>query len=457
MNLNENLRKIRKENNLSQEQLADKLGVSRQSVSKWESGQAYPEMDKMLKLCEMFNLNIDDLLNQDITQINEAKQSKNNINKFIEDFLNYVTKAIDMFSGLKLRSKAKCLFEQFVIICILLVLFLIIGSIGEYFIGNLLILIPNYHIRNIMFNIIECAYGISYLIFTVILILHIFKIRYLDYYEVVNENDLIDNIENENMIDNQDKIILEKKKEKIVIRDPKHSGYKFISGLLKIFIITLKTILFFIGLAFGFTLIFFTTSLIISFTISKTGLFFIGILLCIISSIIINLEILIVIFNLLFNRKNKIKILFISFICSLLIFGSGIGFTLLGFKEFDVINKNDEKYFVKDVKEFNMDDISLISQYYGYLNYIPSDNSNIKIEVTHPIITDIEYTIEDKMLHIIYSNPSDDNFMEIVRFCLDTINDKKIYDYDVHEINVYTTLENIDKLKKNTNEYYNWE
>ena len=63
MNLSDNLKRIRKENNLSQEQLADKLGVSRQSVSKWESSAAYPEMDKVLQLCKMFNLNIDELLN----------------------------------------------------------------------------------------------------------------------------------------------------------------------------------------------------------------------------------------------------------------------------------------------------------------------------------------------------------------------------------------------------------
>ena len=56
MNLSENLKKIRKQHNLSQEQLAEKLGVSRQSVSKWESNQAYPEMDKMLQICQIFNL-----------------------------------------------------------------------------------------------------------------------------------------------------------------------------------------------------------------------------------------------------------------------------------------------------------------------------------------------------------------------------------------------------------------
>ena len=84
MNLSDNLKRIRKENNLSQEQLADKLGVSRQSVSKWESGQAYPEMDKVLQLCQLFNLNIDELLNQNIKDVNNKKQAKNTFNKFLE-------------------------------------------------------------------------------------------------------------------------------------------------------------------------------------------------------------------------------------------------------------------------------------------------------------------------------------------------------------------------------------
>ena len=76
MNLSDNLKKIRKENNLSQEDLAEKLGVSRQSVSKWESGSAYPEMDKVLQLCKMFDLNIDELLNQNIKEVEKNKQSK---------------------------------------------------------------------------------------------------------------------------------------------------------------------------------------------------------------------------------------------------------------------------------------------------------------------------------------------------------------------------------------------
>ena len=65
----ENLKKIRKENNLSQEQLAEELGVSRQAISKWESSIAYPEMDKIIALCDKFNLNIDDLLRVHLTYL----------------------------------------------------------------------------------------------------------------------------------------------------------------------------------------------------------------------------------------------------------------------------------------------------------------------------------------------------------------------------------------------------
>lgn len=68
MTLGEKLSKLRKENNYTQEQLADILGVSRQSVSKWESDIAWPETDKLIKLGKLFDCSMDYLLNEDITQ-----------------------------------------------------------------------------------------------------------------------------------------------------------------------------------------------------------------------------------------------------------------------------------------------------------------------------------------------------------------------------------------------------
>ncbi len=66
MQFAENLQYLRKQQNLTQEQLAEKLGVSRQAVSKWESAQSYPEMDKLLSLCELFDCNIDVLVQGDV-------------------------------------------------------------------------------------------------------------------------------------------------------------------------------------------------------------------------------------------------------------------------------------------------------------------------------------------------------------------------------------------------------
>lgn len=62
MNLEKQLSSLRRQQNLSQEQLAEHLGVSRQAVSKWESGAATPELEKLISLCELYHLSLDQLL-----------------------------------------------------------------------------------------------------------------------------------------------------------------------------------------------------------------------------------------------------------------------------------------------------------------------------------------------------------------------------------------------------------
>lgn len=61
MNLAEKIYELRTQNNLSQGDLAEKLDVSRQSVSKWETGSAVPELDKLMKMCEIFEISMDEL------------------------------------------------------------------------------------------------------------------------------------------------------------------------------------------------------------------------------------------------------------------------------------------------------------------------------------------------------------------------------------------------------------
>ena len=60
------LAKQRKNNNFSQEQFADKMNVSRQAVSKWESGSSIPDMEKIIQMCKILNCNLDDLLDDGV-------------------------------------------------------------------------------------------------------------------------------------------------------------------------------------------------------------------------------------------------------------------------------------------------------------------------------------------------------------------------------------------------------
>ena len=62
MAFSENLQFIRAQAGVTQEQLAEQLDVSRQSVSKWESGASFPEMDTLLRICDLYDVNMDTLL-----------------------------------------------------------------------------------------------------------------------------------------------------------------------------------------------------------------------------------------------------------------------------------------------------------------------------------------------------------------------------------------------------------
>ena len=68
MSFAENLKQLRKEKQLSQEELAELLDVSRQAVSKWEQGIGYPEVEKLLLLSSKLNVSLDSLMETEIAQ-----------------------------------------------------------------------------------------------------------------------------------------------------------------------------------------------------------------------------------------------------------------------------------------------------------------------------------------------------------------------------------------------------
>lgn len=66
--LSRNLKVLRKINGYTQEKLAEKLGISRQSVAKWERGESVPDLNNLVVLAQLFNVTLDNLVNYDEKQ-----------------------------------------------------------------------------------------------------------------------------------------------------------------------------------------------------------------------------------------------------------------------------------------------------------------------------------------------------------------------------------------------------
>lgn len=121
MNIAKNLQYLRKRDKITQEDLADKLGVSRQSVSKWETGEAYPETDKLLTLCDLFDVSLDALMRGDIaadatTETASAPEEREEQPEKIDPDVFY--KHVDKFSRWISLGVALILFG--VALCVLL-------------------------------------------------------------------------------------------------------------------------------------------------------------------------------------------------------------------------------------------------------------------------------------------------------------------------------------------------
>ncbi|RDB61985.1 XRE family transcriptional regulator [Gordonibacter sp. 28C] len=84
MSFADNLVYLRQHYGVTQESLAEQLGVSRQTVSKWEAGTNYPEMDKLLTLCDLFRTNLDDLMrgSVQVTNDNDTERYDRHMNRF---------------------------------------------------------------------------------------------------------------------------------------------------------------------------------------------------------------------------------------------------------------------------------------------------------------------------------------------------------------------------------------
>ena len=113
MTIGEKITQLRTNMNMSQEQLAEKVTVSRQSVSKWEMDQAMPQIDKVLLMCSLFGITTDELLQDDIALVKRTRE-KNKYFGIPAFVMNDFMLNVDLETGIVFdSSEAQASFDIF--------------------------------------------------------------------------------------------------------------------------------------------------------------------------------------------------------------------------------------------------------------------------------------------------------------------------------------------------------
>ena len=130
MKFGDNLKQIRKSKNISQEELAEKLGVSRQSVSKWETGENYPSMYNIMCLCDIFKCKINNLVHESMSDINSLDEEiKMNVVKFKEDKQKKVKVLSKIISIVSKIGKVCCMIGIVIAALAAIVVPIVVGNI----------------------------------------------------------------------------------------------------------------------------------------------------------------------------------------------------------------------------------------------------------------------------------------------------------------------------------------
>lgn len=444
------LPKLRKENNLSQELLADRLGVSRQAVSKWESGSSYPDMEKMIEICKVLNCTLEDLL--DDGAIGSNSFNKFNLNNYFNDFLKFVTKTYNMFCAMKFTTKIKCLIEMAFITFVLWLVSFLVFAIFDNLLFDLFSVIPKigYLINCFFENVfILLLFLVSFIIF-----IHLFKIRYLDYYITIFDQNIGEKVIEEPL--DEVKKEMKGKKEKIIIRDPEHSRFSFFDFLARIVVGIIKIMFFLIGIFFVLTFTFLAVLLFIMLYHIKYGIIFLFAALALIGVCLLNYVVVCCIYNFLVSRKINHRIIFTLIILGILIFGAGIGLSFSTYLSFNKTDKIPDKYLIKEEVSIDMRS-NLVIDYYNVKYIIDDSVKEIVLKSSNGLekVYFDEYDYLKYNMVSVYTYNDDFDFLNLL---YDDIKSKNTRDYlNIYDgtVYIYVSRDNYNKLMSNYKKYLN--
>lgn len=138
MEISKCIKEARQKNNISQESLAEQLGVSRQTISSWETGKSYPDIVSVIKMSDIFNISLDKMLKEDKKLVNNMQEKMDTV-KSNKSIIFTILFAIIFFGGIYL-------IQTFVDIPKIDNLYLNIGVLIVFIVGVLTYLFSNVYV-----------------------------------------------------------------------------------------------------------------------------------------------------------------------------------------------------------------------------------------------------------------------------------------------------------------------
>lgn len=452
MSIRKNLEYLRKQKKLSQEELAYKLGVSRQAVSKWESGAAFPETEKMMSICKIFDCSLDDLINGDIAQLEIDKDRKYTFNDLVNEITEIVSRTLNMFDNMTLKSIFRFGFEMIILFLIILLLripFSYLFSLGNNVLQNI-----NGNISNLFISIWKLITEVVYIVVGVVSFVYIYKIRFLDKFESAKKEYVKPQDNKEEVIKEE---IVDRKGRKVEIRRYDFGLFSFI-GKVALFFIKCFTAI--ISLPIIFLLFASVASVLIGIVLMFNGVIFIGVIIFLLSLIVFTISLLFILYNFIVNHRSDWQKIFFFFVACVVGFGIGAGLSVLEFSKMKISNEA-PKNVTREKKEeiIEMKDNYVLQNIPYDTEYIVDDTlgSNLRIEIEYYD----EFTQDVKVET--YENPTSDIYVSPVRklsvdlsqlytILINDLKQKTISNYSALGniyVRVYASELNIDKLKEN--------
>lgn len=355
MSFRKNLEHLRKSANLSQEDFAYKLGVSRQAVSKWESGAAYPETEKILKMCDIFNCTLDELMKDDVAQIRSEQSKKYTFSDMLNGFNLLLRGTFKNFAALTTKGRFKFLLEIFVLFLLILCVKIPFSSLDS--LGGNVFLCLGRNIGVVFANIWHLVVEVAYFIVAVGLFVYIYKVRFLDRFE--EEKEKSKDVEIEEEVSNES-----------VVTETKVVRYDFgiLSFLGNVFLFFVKIFVIFVLLPFLFLLFCSGVGLSMLFVLLFNGIAYFGPILLAVSFIVFVVMLLYVGFNFVLSRRSRWTRVFIVFVASILGLAFGVGVSSYEVSKMKFVDEAPEGVEMKtEVVDFDMDK-KLFFNTYGHIN-----------------------------------------------------------------------------------------